>query len=84
MSEPNAANEIPQAEHGVDPELIKKLHDANEQFSRARHHVEKALEAEVNVQTERERALDEIAEAEKTVEETEAKIEKDLKKNRPS
>jgi hypothetical protein len=81
MSEANPPEEIPKAEHGVAPELIKQLHDRNEKFQRARHQVGKAFKAEINGLTETERALHEVVEAEKEIEKTEEEIQKELKKD---
>jgi len=81
MSESHPSEEIPTAEHGVPPELIKQLHERNEKFHRARHQVGKAFEAEVNGLTETERALHEVAEAEKEIEKTEEQIHNELKKD---
>jgi hypothetical protein len=65
---------------GIPAPLLDNLHEANEQFRRAKEHVEKANGALVNPLDERERAAREVHEAERAVEEVEQKIEKELGK----
>jgi ribosome recycling factor len=57
---------------------LKKLHEANERFSAARHHREEAIDSASPETTERDKAMDEVREAEKTVEEVTDEIDRDL------
>jgi hypothetical protein len=65
---------------GVPVELIEELDEANQQFHKAREHVEEANEALVNPTDEKERASHEVGVAEKAVEAVEEKIKGELKK----
>jgi hypothetical protein len=62
----------------VPEELLSKLHDANERFSEARHHREEAIDSASPETATRDKAMDEVREAEKTVEEVTDEIDRDL------
>jgi hypothetical protein len=71
---------LPPPADGVSPELIRKLHENNERFARAKEHIGTAIDAEVNSLTERKQAAKEIKDAEQEIEKTEEQIEKELRK----
>jgi hypothetical protein len=62
----------------VPDELLKKLHEANELFSAARHHREEAIDEPTPESTGREAAAAELRDAEKRVEDVTAEIDRDL------
>jgi hypothetical protein len=77
-AEPSPDDTLPR--DGVPPELIEQLHQANEQFARARQHLDESLGPEVlNPQGERERASNEVHEAEERIENIEEQVETKLK-----
>ena len=66
-----------------DPEKVpethlNELHKANERFSAARHHREEAIDSSSPETTERDKAQQEMLDAEKTVEEVTQEIDRDL------
>ena len=68
----------PQDPEKVPEEHLKELHQANERFSAARHHREEAIDSSSPETTERDKALQEMLDAEKTVEDVTDEIERDL------
>lgn len=78
MIEKNPSEQSDAPKDGVPPELIEQLHEANEQFSRARQHVDQAIDAEINCLEERDRASHEVHDAEQVLEEMDKKIDKEL------
>lgn len=66
---------------GVPAELIDEVHKANEKFSAARRHIEKAIDApDFDVQDRREKAAGEMLEAEKEAEALDEKVKPELGK----
>jgi len=78
MSEQNPTDQPDAPSEGVPPQLIQQLHEANEQFSRARQHVDQAIDAEINCLEERDRASHEVRDAERVLEKLDEKIGKEL------
>jgi hypothetical protein len=62
----------------VPEELLIKLHDANQRFSEARHHREEAIDSSSPETTERDKAHQEMLDAERTVEEVTDEIDTSL------
>jgi hypothetical protein len=79
MTEQSPPDQPDAPKDGVPPELIAQLHEANEQFSRAREHLEEAIETtDMNCLEERKRAAHEVQVAEQALEKMDEKIEKEL------
>jgi len=77
---PTPANAAPPppAPEKVPEELLSKLHEANQRFSEARHHREEAIDSASPETADRDKAMDGVREAEKTVEEVTDEIDRDL------
>jgi hypothetical protein len=68
----------PQDPEKVPEEHLKELHQANERFSAARHHREEAIDSSSPETTERDKAQQEMRDAEEKVEAVSQEIERDL------
>lgn len=68
----------------VPKELIDELHEANDQFSGAREHREKAVDEPTYDHGSRDEAAQEVRDAEKNVEQVTSKIDKILKSPKSS
>jgi hypothetical protein len=62
----------------VPGELLEKLHEANQRFSSARHHREEAVDAPTPETFERDKAVQEVRDAEANVEKVTEEIDRDL------
>lgn len=76
----NSIPPLPSGE-GVAGELVDELHDANKKLTHAREHIEAAETAETNVLTERDRASDEVHDAEVEIEKADEKVRRAMKEN---
>ena len=68
----------PQDPEKVPEAHLKELHQANERFSAARQRREEAIDSSSPETTERDKAQQEMLDAEKTVEEVTQEIDRDL------
>lgn len=72
---------IPTARDGIPPEMIQELHEANQQFSHAKQHVDQATASTASDGLKaREQAIQEVVQAEKTAEKADEKIKGELHK----
>jgi chromosome segregation ATPase len=83
MAEPNLPKtdvSAPKAQlpETVPEELLEKLHEANQRFSSARHHREEAIDSASPETFERDKAAQEIRDAEANVEKVTDEIDRDL------
>jgi hypothetical protein len=62
----------------VSEDLLKKLHEADQQFSAARHRREEAIDEATPESTNRDAAAAELRDAEKRVEDVTEEIDRDL------
>ena len=85
MNNEPKTDQPPEPRDGVAKELIDQLHQANEQLTHARKHVDAAQAAEYGGLIERERASNDVRDAEKELEKMDERIGQALKeKEKPA
>lgn len=80
MNAEEEADKPREPKDGVPQKLIDQLHEANERFSKAREHMDRAIDAEINGTIERERASDDVRAAEGDLEKLDGKIAREIEK----